>query len=68
MSTPPALLRRSMVNRQIAGVCGGLGEYFGIDPTAVRVAYVLISIFSAGFPGILVYIVLWILIPEREYY
>ena len=68
MNTPPALLRRSMANRQIAGVCGGLGEYFGIDPTAVRVAYVLISIFSAGFPGILVYIVLWILIPEREYY
>lgn len=57
-----------MVNRQIAGVCAGLGEYFGIDPTAVRVAYALISIFSAAFPGILVYIILWMLIPEREYY
>ena len=68
MNTPPALLRRSTVNRQIAGVCGGLAEYFGIDPTAVRVAYVLISILSAGFPGFLVYIVLWILIPERKYY
>ena len=61
-------MRRSVMDRQIAGVCGGLGEYFGIDTTAVRVAYVLISIFSAAFPGLLVYIVLWLLIPEREYY
>ena len=61
-------LRRSVANRSIAGVCGGLGEYFGIDPTVVRVAYVLLSIFSAGFPGILVYLILWLLIPEREYY
>lgn len=61
-------LRRSLANRQIAGVCGGLGEYFDIDPTAVRVAYVLVSIFSAAFPGIIVYLILWVLIPEREYY
>lgn len=61
-------LRRSVYNRQIAGVCGGLGEYFGIDPTAVRVGYVLCSIFSAAFPGILVYLLLWMLIPDREYY
>ena len=61
-------LRRTLANRQIAGVCGGLGDYFGIDPTAVRVAYVLFSIFSAAFPGILIYLLLWFLIPEREYY
>ena len=61
-------LRRTLANREIAGVCGGLGEYFGIDPTAVRVAYVLLSIFSAAFPGILIYLLLWFLIPEREYY
>jgi phage shock protein C len=64
----PRLLRRSVANRHMAGVCGGLAEYFGLDPTVVRVAYVLLSIFSAGFLGILVYIVLWVLIPEREYY
>ena len=68
MNDYPRLLRRSVANRHIAGVCGGLGEYFGFDPTLVRVAYVLLSILSAAFPGILVYIVLWILIPEREYY
>lgn len=61
-------LRRSMHNRQIAGVCGGLAEYFGLDPTLVRVAYVLLSILSIAFPGTLVYIVLWIVVPEREYY
>ncbi|MHC4233661.1 MAG: PspC domain-containing protein [Planctomycetota bacterium] len=61
-------LRRSVANRQIAGVCGGLGDYFGIDPTAVRVGYVLLSVFSAAFPGILVYLILWAFIPEREYY
>ncbi len=68
MSGYPKSLRRSVADRHIAGVCGGLGEYFGIDPTAVRVGYVLLSILSAGFPGTLVYIILWILVPEREYY
>ena len=68
MSSYPRQLRRSMANRWIAGVCGGLGEYFEIDPTMVRVVYVLLSIFSAAFPGILIYILLWLLIPERDYY
>jgi phage shock protein C len=67
MSPDGRRLRRSVHDRWIAGVCGGLGEYFGIDPTAVRAAYVLLSILSAAFPGILVYIILWIVIPEREY-
>jgi len=61
-------LRRSVVNRTVAGVCGGLGEYFGLDPTLVRVAYALLTVFSGGFPGGLVYLILWAVIPEREYY
>ena len=56
-----------MTNRQLAGVCGGIAEYFDIDPTAVRIGYVLLSILSVGFPGMLVYFVLWLLIPQREY-
>ncbi len=68
MSTYPRLLRRSVANRHIAGVCAGLAEFFGLDATVVRVAYALLSILSAGFPGILIYILLWVLIPEREYY
>jgi phage shock protein C len=58
-------LRKSK-NRMIAGVCGGIAEWLGWDPTLVRVLYVLISIFSAGFPGILVYIILWIVMPNPE--
>jgi len=50
----------------IAGICGGLGEYFEVDPTVVRIVYVLVSILSVAFPGILVYIILWIIIPEAE--
>ena len=57
-------LRRSRTNRQIAGVVGGLAEYFDVDPTLLRVAYVVGSIVSAAFPGILVYLLLWLLIPE----
>lgn len=48
----------------IAGVCGGIAEYFGIDSTLVRVGYVLLSIFSAGFPAIIVYIILAFVMPE----
>ena len=58
------VLRRNMHNRQIAGVCAGLADYFGLDPTVVRVGYILLSILSVGFPGILVYVVLWLVIPE----
>jgi len=57
-------LRRSRRNRMIAGVCGGLAEWLGWDPTLVRVLYVVISILSAAFPGLLVYVLLWLLMPE----
>ena len=58
-------LRRSRRDRVIAGVVGGLADYFGLDPTLARIVYVLVSIFSAAFPGIIVYILLWILVPEE---
>lgn len=66
MANFQAPLRRSVHNRQIAGVCGGLAEYFGMDPTLCRVLYVLASILTVL--GFLVYIILWIVVPEREYY
>lgn len=56
---------RSKRNRMIAGVCGGIAEHLGWDPTLVRILYVVISVFSAAFPGILVYIILWVLMPEQ---
>jgi phage shock protein C len=65
MTDPARKLRRSR-NRMIAGVCGGLAEWLGWDTTLVRVLYVLVSILSAGFPGTLVYIILWIVMPGPD--
>jgi len=65
MGTHPPL-RRSRHDRMIAGVVGGLADYFGLDPGIARIVYVLVSIFSVAFPGILVYIILWILIPQED--
>ncbi len=58
-------LRRSRDDRVVAGVVGGLAHYFGIDPTMARVLYVVVSILSAAFPGLLVYIIMWVLVPEE---
>jgi phage shock protein C len=58
-------LRRSRSNRMIAGVIGGLASYWSIDPTLARVVYVVGSIVSAAFPGALVYLILWLVIPEE---
>lgn len=59
-------LTRSSSDKVVAGICGGLAERFGIDVTLVRLIYVLISIFSAGFPGFIVYVILWVLIPSDQ--
>lgn len=53
-------------NRVLAGVCGGIAEYFDIDPTVVRVVYAILSLFSVAFPGLLLYIILMILIPDSN--
>ncbi|HSM13408.1 MAG TPA: PspC domain-containing protein [Thermoanaerobaculia bacterium] len=69
MTTSPVSerrLRRSRKHRMVGGVIGGLAEYFDRDPTLFRVLYVLISVISAAFPGILVYLILWVVIPEAE--
>jgi len=58
-------LARSRSNAMIAGVCGGIANWLGWDPTLVRVLYVGVSIFSAAFPGILVYIILCFLMPKE---
>ncbi|MEE4198273.1 MAG: PspC domain-containing protein [Bacteroidales bacterium] len=53
-------------NQVIAGVCAGIAEYFGWDTGLVRIIYLVLSIFSAAFPGIIVYIILWIVMPEED--
>jgi phage shock protein C len=72
MSTPnpgntsprPRLTRSN--DRMIAGVCAGIAEWFGWKPDRVRIAYVIASILSAAFPGIIVYLLLWLVMPEAN--
>jgi phage shock protein PspC (stress-responsive transcriptional regulator) len=59
-------LIRSAKNRMIAGVCGGIGEYLGVDPTAIRLLWVLISFFTGILAGVIAYLVAWAIIPENE--
>lgn len=56
-------LRRSREKRMIAGVIGGLSDRYDLNVTMLRIVYVLVSILSAAFPGILVYLLLWIIVP-----
>jgi phage shock protein C len=58
-------LYRSRKHKIIAGVCGGIAEWLGWDPTMVRVAYVIISIASLAFPGTLTYFILWMVMPKE---
>ncbi|HOG19490.1 MAG TPA: PspC domain-containing protein [Salinivirgaceae bacterium] len=50
----------------IAGVCAGIAEYFGLDISLVRIGYILLSLLSVAFPGILAYIIMWIIIPDKQ--
>ena len=54
-------------NKILAGVCGGIAEYFDVDPTLVRVCYAALSIFTTGFPGLLLYIVMMLIMPRSDY-
>lgn len=65
MSTTQQKLTRTNNDRILGGVCGGIAKYFGWNATLVRILYVVISILSAAFPGTLVYIILWILMPKE---
>lgn len=58
-------MMRSRSDRMFAGVCGGLADYFGIDPVFIRLAFVLFEVFTAGAGGILLYAILWAIMPEE---
>ena len=55
-------------NKMLAGVCAGIAEYFEIDPTLVRVCYAALSVFCAGFPGLILYIILMLIMPQGKDY
>lgn len=56
-------LLKSAVNRMICGVCGGIGEYFNVDPTVIRLIWVILSFFSVG-AGIVIYIIAAVIMPD----
>lgn len=62
----PKKLYRSE-NRIVGGVCAGIAEYFNIDPTLVRVLYLIISMFSAAFPGLIIYLIMLLVIPNKPF-
>ncbi len=64
MNSSPKQLFRSRTNRKIAGVCGGLGTFFNVDPTIIRILYIMLTIISVGI-GIIAYIVMWAIVPEE---
>jgi phage shock protein C len=59
-------LYRSSKDRKIAGICGGLGEYFSVDPTLIRLAFVFIGLLTAVIPMIVAYLIGWIIIPQAH--
>ncbi len=59
-------LSRTVEDRVLAGVVGGIARRFGWNPTVLRIVYVVASVLSAAFPGILVYLILWLLMPEGD--
>ncbi len=62
---PGKSLRRSRSNHMVAGVCGGLGEFFGINPLWFRLAF-LIAMLPGGVPGLLLYALFWIIMPKER--
>ncbi len=64
MSEARAALRRSRSDRVLGGVCGGLGEFFGLKPLWFRIVFVILGI-PGGFPGLIPYFLLWLIIPEQ---
>ena len=61
----PKRLYRSDTDKMIGGVCGGIAEYFTLDPTLVRLGFILLSLFTV-FSGLPAYVVLWIVVPKRK--
>jgi len=58
-------LTRNMDNKMLAGVCSGLADYMGVDPTVVRVLFALVTVFTAGIGGLITYLACWLIIPPN---
>lgn len=62
----PKRLTRTRQDRMLAGVCGGLAKYLYVDPTVVRLVFALATFFTILFPGVLIYLIMWIIVPKED--
>jgi phage shock protein C len=62
----PKRLKRSQQERMIAGVCGGIAKYMNVDATIVRLVFAVLTVFTAVLPGILIYLIMWIIVPKDQ--
>lgn len=60
-------LMRSATDKRVAGVCAGFADYFGLDTALVRILWVLLTFFTAVFPGVIIYLVAWLVMPVAPY-
>jgi phage shock protein C len=61
----PKRLTRSRKDKMLAGVCGGIADYMVVDPTVVRLIFALATFFTVVFPGVLIYLIMWIVVPKE---
>ncbi len=61
----PKRLTRSRRDRMLAGICGGIANYLDVDPTIIRLGFALATFFTVVFPGILIYLIMWIVVPKE---
>lgn len=64
----PKRLKRSIADKMLAGVCGGIAKYSNFDSTVVRLVFAFATVFTAVFPGVLIYLILWIIVPKEDLY
>jgi len=60
----PKRLTRSRKDRMLAGICGGIAEYMDVDPTIVRLIFALATFFTVVFPGVFIYLIMWVVVPK----
>ncbi len=65
MAQQPKRLYRSRTDRKLAGILGGVAEYLGVDPSLVRIGYAVITLFTMGFPGVLLYLLMAFVVPRE---
>ena len=62
----PKRLTRSRKDKMLGGICGGIADYMVVDPTIVRLIFALATFFTAVFPGVLIYLIMWIVVPKEQ--